>query len=213
MPGVAPSLPTDTAVACSEQGLETVAVTAGYVHPQPRRDLFAVMSAANVDLKGFSDEFYLRQTGAHLRPVLDTLVYLREATTVWLELTTLLIPGFNDSDAELRAMCRWAVTELGPDVPHHFTAFHPDHRMPDVERTPGQTLLRARDIALESGELFAYTGNGGLPAGDTTNCPGCGRAVSEREGYTLRAERRDKDGGCLTCATNIAGRVEPKTGR
>jgi pyruvate formate lyase activating enzyme len=202
----------DSAIACRERGLQTVAVTAGYVHPEARRDLFSVMTAANVDLKGFTETFYRQQTGAHLRAVLDTLVYLRAETTVWLELTTLLIPGFNDSDAELRAMCHWVVTELGPDVPHHFTAFHPDHRMADVARTPSQTLLRARDIAGEAGELFAYTGNARLPAGDTTHCPGCTTAVIEREGYTLRSYRLDEAGRCLACATEIPGRFDPQPG-
>ena len=132
-------------------------MTAGYVNPEARRDFFAGMDAANVDLKGFSDDFYLFTTGARLRPVLDTLVYLRQETDVWLELTTLLIPGHNDSDDELRAMCRWILAELGPDVPHHFTAFHPDHRMRDVPPTPLATLIRARDDRAGGGAAASST--------------------------------------------------------
>ena len=126
----------DVADACHEQGIKTVAVTAGYISPEPRRELFAKMDAANVDLKAFTDEFYVKVTGAKLAPVLDTLKYLRHETDVWLEITTLLIPGKNDGDDEIDALTRWVASELGTDVPLHFTAFHPDWKMMDVPHTP-----------------------------------------------------------------------------
>ena len=141
----------DVADACHARGIQTVAVTAGYIHEQPRREFFAKMDAANVDLKAFTEDFYFKLTGAHLQPVLDTLLYLKHETKVWLEITTLLIPGRNDSDEELTAMCGWIMKELGPDVPLHFSAFHPDYKMPDVPPTPVATLVRARNIALQAG--------------------------------------------------------------
>ncbi|MFN8196337.1 MAG: AmmeMemoRadiSam system radical SAM enzyme [Nocardioidaceae bacterium] len=198
----------DVAEECHERGLRTVAVTAGYVNPEARRDFFAAIDAANVDLKGFSDSFYQFITGARLRPVLDTLVYLRQETDVWLELTTLLIPGHNDSDDELRAMCRWIVAELGPDVPHHFTAFHPDHRMRDVPPTPLRTLVRAREIAIEEGMQFVYTGNLTHPLGEVTRCLGCGNAVIERDRYEVLAYRLTAEGACRQCGTVLPGRFD-----
>ena len=149
----------DVADACHARGLKTVAVTAGYIHDAPRREFYSKMDAANVDLKAFTDDFYVKLTGAHLQPVLDTLVYLKRETDVWLEITTLLIPGQNDSDAELSAMSQWILRELGPDVPLHFSAFHPDWKMQDVPPTPAATLTRARDIALKAGLHYVYTGN------------------------------------------------------
>ena len=130
----------DVADACHARGVQTVAVTAGFIHEQPRRDFFAKIDATNVDLKAFTEDFYFKLTGSHLQPVLDTLIYLRRETQVWLEITTLLIPGKNDSSEEITAMCRWIKTELGPDVPLHFSAFHPDYKMMDVPATPLQHL-------------------------------------------------------------------------
>jgi pyruvate formate lyase activating enzyme len=196
----------DTAIACRERGVRTVAVTAGYIHDEGRRDLFAVMDAANVDLKGFSDDFYQQLTGARLRPVLDTLVYLRSSTDVWLEITTLLIPGLNDSDEQLRAMFGWVVAELGPDVPHHLTAFHPDHRMRDVPPTPLSTLVRAREIALAEGLHFVYTGNVDNRTGEVTSCTGCGTALIERERYAILRYRLTPEGRCSHCGTPLPGR-------
>jgi pyruvate formate lyase activating enzyme len=196
----------DVARACRARGLKTVAVTAGYVHPEGRRDLFSVMDAANIDLKGFRDDFYLKLTGGHLRPVLDTLVHLREETDTWFEITTLLIPGQNDSEAELRAMCRWVRAELGPEVPHHFTAFHPDFRMQQTPPTPLSTLVRAREIALEEGLRHVYTGNASHPEGEVTYCAGCGIALVERDRYRILAYRLDADGRCPECGTPLAGR-------
>ncbi len=196
----------DTARACHAQGLRTVAVTAGYIEEEPRRELFSVIDAANVDLKGFSDDFYQRLTGARLAPVLDTLAYLWHDTDVWVEITTLLIPGHNDSDEELRAMFRWVRGELGPNVPHHLTAFHPDHRMRDVPPTPLSTLVRARDLALAEGLRYVYTGNVDHLAGGVTFCPSCGDAVIARDRYTVSAYRLDEQGRCRSCGTPLPGR-------
>ena len=194
----------DTAVACRERGVAAVAVTAGYVNPEARRDLFAVMDAANVDLKGFTDSFYERVTGGKLRPVLDTLSYLA-GTDCWFEITTLLIPGFNDSDEELRAMGRWVMAELGPDVPHHVTAFHPDWRMRDVPATPAATLLRAREVLLGEGLHHVYTGNITNRLGEITYCAGCGRSLIERDSYEIVGYELTADGACPGCGDRLPG--------
>jgi pyruvate formate lyase activating enzyme len=201
----------DAADACHARGIQTVAVTAGYIHDQPRRDFFAKIDAANIDLKGFTDEFYLRLCGAHLQPVLDTLVYLRRETEVWLELTTLLIPGRNDSDDELARMSDWIFRELGPDVPLHFSAFHPDYKMTDVPATPPETLGRARKIAMAAGLRYVYTGNVHNREGDTTFCPSCGHAVIVRDWYDIEQYRLTPDGHCPDCGAQIAGRYETFT--
>jgi pyruvate formate lyase activating enzyme len=198
----------DTAAACHELGLRTVAVTAGYVHAEPRREFFAAMDAANVDLKGFSEDFYFKLTGAHLAPVLETLEYIRHETSCWLEITTLLIPGYNDSDAEIEAETRWIVERLGPDVPLHFTAFHPDYKMTDVPPTPPATLTRARRIALGNGLRYVYTGNVRDVDGGTTFCPGCGAAVIRRDGYSILGYELTDAGACRHCGAAIAGRFE-----
>jgi pyruvate formate lyase activating enzyme len=196
----------DTASACRELGVLTVAVTAGYIHSEPARELYARMDAANIDLKGFTEHFYFQQTGGHLAPVLDTLTYVRHETSCWLEITTLLIPGFNDSDAELSALTRWVADHLGLDVPLHFTAFHPDYKMTDVAPTPPATLKRARAIALENGLQYVYTGNVRDREGGTTFCPGCREPVIERDWFDVLVYRLDRSGGCLHCGTRIAGR-------
>ena len=201
----------DIADRCHERGVKTVAVTAGYIHAEPRREFYAKMDAANVDLKGFSDDFYWKICGGHLQPVLDTLVYLVKDTKVWTEITTLLIPGKNDSDEELKAECRWIRQNLGPDVPLHFTAFHPDWKMTDVERTPPATLTRAREIALDAGLNYVYTGNVHDEAGGSTHCPSCGKAVVVRDWYDIKAYRLTDEGGCKFCGTPIAGRFEKFT--
>jgi pyruvate formate lyase activating enzyme len=195
----------DVAQACRERGVKTVAVTAGYVCDEPRREFYAHMDAANVDLKGFTDGFYRRLAKGHLQPVLETLEHLAQETDVWFELTTLVIPGWNDGDRELDAMTRWVVEHLGPDVPMHFTAFHPDFRMLDVPPTPGGTLTRAREIARRNGVRYAYTGNVHDRDGGTTFCHGCGRAVIERDWYVLREWRLTPEGGCRYCGTPCAG--------
>ena len=201
----------DTADACHEHGIKTVAVTAGYIHEQPRREFFAKMDAANVDLKGFTDEFYVKLCGAHLQPVLDTLKYLRQETDVWVELTTLLIPGHNDSADEINKMSEWIVRELGADVPLHFSAFHPDYKMIDVPPTPLETLIQARQIALAAGLRYVYTGNVHHREGDTTWCPSCGSALIVRDWYEIEQYRLTPDGHCPDCNAKIAGRFEKFT--
>ena len=196
----------DVADACHARGLKTVAVTAGYIHDAPRREFFARMDAANVDLKAFTDDFYVKLTGAHLQPVLDTLTYLKRETNVWFEITTLLIPDHNDSDAELSAMSQWIMRELGPDVPLHFSAFHPDWKMRDVPPTPASTLTRARDIALKAGLHFVYTGNVHDTTGGTTFCPGCHEALIVRDWYRIDHYSVTPDGHCPHCGTAVAGR-------
>ena len=196
----------DVADACREAGILTVAVTAGYISPEPRREFYAKMDGANVDLKGFTDEFYVKLTGARLAPVLETLVYLEHETDVWFEITTLLIPGKNDSDEELRAESRWIFRELGPDVPLHFTAFHPDFKMTDLPPTPAATLTRARRIAMDEGLRYVYTGNVHDKEGGTTLCHCCGAALIVRDWHRIDAYRVTADGKCPQCATSIPGR-------
>ncbi|MBS0595670.1 MAG: AmmeMemoRadiSam system radical SAM enzyme [Proteobacteria bacterium] len=196
----------DAADACRALGVQTVAVTAGYIHPEPRRAFFAKMDAANIDLKAFSDDFYFRQTGAHLAPVLDTLQYVRHDTGCWLEITTLLIPGLNDSDAELDAMTRWLADHLGPEVPLHFSAFHPDYKLTEVARTPAATLQRARRIARANGLRHVYTGNVHDLEGGTTCCTGCGAALIERDWHRIRRYELRADGCCPHCGSALAGR-------
>ncbi|HZM44871.1 MAG TPA: AmmeMemoRadiSam system radical SAM enzyme [Burkholderiales bacterium] len=198
----------DIADACRERGVKTVAVTAGYMHDAPRREFYAKMDAANVDLKAFTDEFYFRQCGARLAPVLDTLVYLKHQTSVWFEITTLLIPGKNDSNEEIEAECRWIMKELGPGVPLHFTAFHPDYKMTDVEPTPSTTLRRARSIALAEGLHYVYTGNVHDAEGGTTYCPGCRTPLIVRDWYAIRKHRVTPEGNCPDCGKAVAGRYE-----
>src|SRR3954469_19505649 len=169
-PALFPQYPVDVAQACHEHGIRTVAVTAGEICPEPRADFYHHMDAANVDLKGFTEDFYRKICGGELAPVLDTLKYLKHETDVWLEITTLLIPGENDSDAELDRMTRWVATELGVDVPVHFTAFHPDYKMLDKPRPPASTLTRARRIAMANGLRYAYTGNVHDEDGGSTDC-------------------------------------------
>jgi pyruvate formate lyase activating enzyme len=195
----------DTADACHEQGLKTVAVTAGYIHDAPRREFFAKMDAANIDLKGFTDEFYVKLTGAHLQPILDTLAYVHHDTDCWLEITTLLIPGHNDSDAEITALSKWVVQELGPDVPLHFSAFHPAWKMADVSPTPPATLVRARHIALEAGLHHVYTGNVHDVAGDTTHCATCHTPLIVRDWYQINEYHLKENGTCPKCGAALVG--------
>ena len=177
----------DTAAACRARGLHNVAVTAGYIDPEPRREFFAGMDAANVDLKGFDPAFYRRWTGGRLEVVQETLRYVVHETSVWTEITTLLIPGLNDDDRQISALSAWVAGELGPDVPLHFTAFHPDHRLRQLPRTPLATLRRARQLAQREGLRYVYTGNVVDPEGATTYCPHCGAAVVARLGFTVTA--------------------------
>jgi len=202
----------DTASACHARGIRSVAVTAGYVCPEPRRDFFAAIDAANVDLKAFSERFYKKICGAELAPVLDTLTYLKHETDVWLEITTLLIPGENDSDEELGAMADWVVSELGPDVPWHFSAFHPDYRMRDTPPTPPETLRRARAIARSRGVHHANTGNVYDPAGQSTYCSRCDALLIGRSGYVLSEWNLTEAGACRSCGTACPGVFETAPG-
>ena len=201
----------DVAAACHARGVKTVAVTAGYITPDARPEFFAAMDAANVDLKGFTEDFYQSHCAGQLQPVLDTLVYLKRETDVWFEVTTLLIPGENDSDDELQRQTAWMVEQLGPDVPLHFSAFHPDYRMLDKQRTPAETLQRAREIARAAGLRHVYTGNVHDAAGGSTYCPGCQTRVIERDWYELGDYQLDHD-RCRACGTQLAGRFDPKPG-
>jgi pyruvate formate lyase activating enzyme len=203
----------DVAKACRARGVKVVLVTAGYVCDEPCRELFGHVDSANVDLKAFTHDFYRRVCAGQLQPVLDTLMYLRHQTDVWFEITTLLIPGHNDSDAEIDAECGWIAEHLGADVPLHFTAFHPDFKMRDVPPTPPATLSRARRIALDRGLRFVYTGNVHNPDGGRTRCPGCGGVVVERDWYLIDGYRLTDDGCCLHCGTAIPGRYDGPVGR
>ena len=198
----------DVADACHERGIKTVAVTAGYIHPEPRREFYAKMDAANVDLKAFTEDFYFRLTVAHLQPVLDTLRYIKHETDTWLEITTLLIPGKNDSTEEITAMSKWIAEELGPDVPLHFSAFHPDYKMTDILATPLTTLERARAIALSAGLHHVYTGNVHDTSGGSTYCPSCKALLIARDWYEIGDYRLTESGLCPDCDVQIAGHFE-----
>jgi pyruvate formate lyase activating enzyme len=202
----------DVADACHERGIMTVAVTAGYIHAEPRVDFYAKMDAANVDLKAFSEGFYIKQTGSHLQPVLDTLKYLRHETQVWFELTTLLIPGLNDSAEELTMLSEWIVGELGEDVPLHFTAFHPDYKMVTIAATPVSKLVEARKIAQAAGLKHVYTGNVYHQEGDTTFCPCCNEPLIKRDWYDITQYHIADNGRCSYCNTVIAGRFDDFAG-
>jgi len=202
----------DVARACRARGIRTVAVTAGEICPEPRAEFFAAMDAANVDLKAFTDSFYREVCAAQLEPVKDTLRYVARETAVWLEITTLLIPGLNDDPGEIDAMTRWVVDALGPSVPMHFTAFHPDFRMRDRPRTPPSTLARGREIALRNGVRYAYTGNVQNPEGDTTYCHGCGAVLIARDGYDIVDYRLTASACCPGCGARCAGVFEAAAG-
>ena len=202
----------DVAEAARERGIRTVAVTAGYVKPEPMREFYAQMDAANIDLKAFTEDFYHRTCAGALAPVLETLEYVRHETDVWLEITTLLIPGLNDSAEEIDAMSTWVVDNLGDDVPHHFTAFHPDFKMRDLPPTPPSSLDRARPIAMENGERYVYTGNVRDAAGQTTYCHNCGAVLIERDWYQLGRWGLNADGRCASCETSCPGEFDPQPG-
>lgn len=203
----------DVAQAARDKGINSVAVTAGYICPEPRKEFFNAVDAANVDLKGFTERFYHKICGGHLAPVLDTLLYIKNETSVWLELTTLLIPGENDSPAEIEEMSVWIADNLGTDVPVHFTAFHPDYRMMDTPATPPETLFKAREIAKSNGLKFVYTGNVHDSDGGSTWCPACGSALIERDWYKLGKWNLDAQGCCKSCGEWIAGIFEENPGK
>jgi pyruvate formate lyase activating enzyme len=198
----------DAAIACHELGIQTVAVTAGYVHEEAREEFFSHMDATNVDLKAFTESFYHKLCAGQLQPVLDTLQYLKHETDVWTEITTLLIPGQNDSDEELKKLSRWIADELGPNVPLHFSAFHPDWKMLNLPPTPPITLGRARNIAMEAGLHYVYTGNVHDTTGGTTHCPSCDEPLIVRDWYEILDFHVSDEGKCTKCGTVIAGRFD-----
>jgi len=201
----------DTAKACRAVGVKTVAVTSGYIGPSARKSFYEVMDAANVDLKAFSETFYHDLCGGHLEPVLGTLRWLARETDVWLEITNLVIPRANDSPQEIERMCEWIAEELGPEVPLHFSAFHPDFRMTDRERTPPETLEQARDIAIRVGLRYVYMGNISHAQSQSTYCPGCGGVLIERTGYELGGYALEEN-CCRHCGNQVAGRFDPRPG-
>ena len=202
----------DVAQACREEGILSVAVTAGYVMPEPRAEFYRHMDAANIDFKGFTEAFYHKLAAGHLEPVLDTLRYVVHETDCWIELTTLLIPGWNDSEGELHEMTTWVVENLGPEVPIHFSAFHPDWKLRNVPATPPATLSRAREIALANGVRFAYTGNVHDKDGGSTYCPTCGHLLIGRNWYVLSEWNLTPEGTCEACRTPLPGRFEEEPG-
>ncbi len=202
----------DVAQACRELGIKSVAVTAGYINEEPRREFYRHMDAANIDLKGFTEEFYKKLCAGQLQPVLETLKYVKQETDTWLEITNLIIPGWNDSDAELEALTQWVVEELGPDVPLHFSAFHPDYKMRDIPRTPPATLTRARNIAIKNGVRYAYTGNVHDSSGGSTYCHNCGQRLIYRDWYVLGDWQLTAEGACSFCGTPCAGHFEARPG-
>ena len=195
----------DTARACRQAGVKTVAVTAGYISREAREEFFSVMDAANVDLKAFTEEFYHKITYAHLQPVLDTLVYLKRETNVWFEITNLVIPGANDGRDELQRMCEYLLEHIGDDTPIHFSAFHPDFRMRDTPPTPPEKLVEAYEIARQAGLKFVYVGNVHDLGRQSTYCPQCGQLLIERDWYQLGRYALEED-RCRACGTHIPGR-------
>ncbi len=201
----------DTAAVCRERGIKSVAVTAGYVEARPRAELFGAMDAINIDLKGFTQEYYRSVCGGSLAAVLESIEWAVHESSAWVELTTLIVPGHNDSDAELDRLTRWVADHCGPDVPMHFSAFHPDWKMLDCPPTPPETLTRARQIARSNGIHYAYTGNVHDAEGDTTFCPGCNAAVIERDWYEVLSFDL-VEGRCQACGRDIAGVFEAVPG-
>lgn len=203
----------DVAAACKEVDVCSVAVTAGYMTDAPREKFFSHMDAANVDLKAFTEKFYRKICGGELGVVLETLEYIKRETDVWLELTTLLIPGENDSEEEITHLCEWVCDHLGVDTPMHFTAFHPDWKMLDKTRTPETTLLTARRIAQEHGIEYVYVGNVHNIEANSTYCSGCGSTLIERVGYEIYGWGLNQFGTCSNCDLEVAGRFEKEPGR
>jgi pyruvate formate lyase activating enzyme len=202
----------DCAVAARERGIHAVAVSAGYMQPAARAEFYRYVDAANIDLKAFTEEFYHRLCLGSLQPVLDTLCYLRHETKVWFEVTTLLIPGKNDSAEEIERLSGWFMENLGPDVPLHFSAFHPDFKMLDLPPTPPETLIRARNQARAAGLRYVYTGNVHDRTGQSTYCPSCGNLLIERDWYELGEWNLESGGLCRACRTAIPGRFDPEPG-
>ncbi|HEY9678398.1 MAG TPA: AmmeMemoRadiSam system radical SAM enzyme [Drouetiella sp.] len=201
----------DTAKACHQVGIKSVAVTAGYITPEARPEFYSVMDAANVDLKAFTEQFYKKLTLSELAPVLDTLKWLKNESNVWFEITNLMIPEENDSAEEIERMCDWITANLGDSVPVHFTGFHPDYRVQHREATPHKTLIRAREQALKAGIKYAYVGNVNDVDRQSTYCPECSKLLIERDWYELGTYAVE-NGHCKYCETPIAGVFEGAKG-
>jgi len=207
----------DVAKACRDLNINTVAVSAGYICEEPRREFFQVIDAVNIDLKAFTEEFYWQLTGSHLQTVLETILYLKNETTVWLELTTLIIPGKNDSDNEIDLMCAWILEHLGENVPLHFTGFHPAWKMLDTPETPKKSLDKARAIALRAGLNYVYTGNVYDKKAQSTYCAACkalliGRDWYELSEWNIRATSTLGEGVCKQCGALCHGHFESEHG-
>ncbi len=202
----------DVAAACHARGLKNVAVTAGYIKEQAREEFFQRMDAVNLDLKAFTESFYKQLCSASLESVKETAVYLAKKPDTWLELTTLLIPDENDGEAEIEALSAWVLEALGPDVPVHFTAFHPDFRMLEKERTPPATLMRAYRIAIRAGIRHVYTGNIHHEPTGSSYCPGCNTKVVGRDWHQLTHWGLGQGGHCTNCGTSIAGVFDAQPG-
>lgn len=205
----------DTAIAAKKQNLKTIAVTNGYIEKEPRIEFYRYMDAANIDLKAFTDDFYRKITLSALDPVLETLLYVKNETDTWLEVTNLLIPGFNDSEKEIHALVDWFGKHLGSDVPLHFSGFYPCYKMMDVQATPVETLEKARHIALDAGLHYVYTGNRYDPEGNTTYCPHCKEPVIERNNFIVSSYQIEPGSKCAHCQKEISGRfrLKMKSGR
>lgn len=195
----------DVALECHKRDIKTIAVTNGYICPQPAKEFFQYIDATNVDLKGFTDEFYQKITGAHIKPILDTLIYLKHETKVWLEITCLLIPGENDSEAEITRSTKWIAEELGVDVPIHFSAFLPAWKILDTPPTSKETLVKARYIAMKNGIRYVYIGNIYDNEGSSTYCHNCGKCVIARSLYEIKDYQLTDSGDCKFCGTKCAG--------
>ena len=198
----------DCSIEAHKLGLKTVSVTAGYINERPREDFYSFIDATNVDLKAFTDDFYKKITGGSLRPVLETLLYLKNETDVWFEITTLLIPGFNDSTQELNLMTQWIYENLGPNIPLHFSAFHPDYKMMDIPSTSSDILKKARQIALNNGLYYVYTGNIHDVEGGSTYCPNYQKRIIERDWCELIDWKINSEGKCQFCQNVISGQFE-----
>ena len=202
----------DVTRAARERRIKNVAVTAGHISEKAREEFFSAMDAANIDLKAFTERFYRQLCSAELGPVLDTLEFVKRETNVWLEITTPLIPGCNDSSSEVAARSEWVVSRLGPDVPLHFSAFHPDCKMRDVPATPAANLARAREIAKSAGLRYVYTGNVHDEPGQSTYCHACGARVIGRDWYKIISWALDDNGCSRSCGARCAGVFEESHG-
>ena len=198
----------DTAKLCRQNGIKTVAVTSGFINPEPAREFFNAMDAANIDLKGFSENFYRKNCLAKLQPVLDTIKYACNETDCHVELTTLLIEGENDSEKDLQAECEWIIDNVGDCVPLHFSAFFPNYRMRQKNSTNFETLIKAYNIARSAGLKYVYTGNLTNAETSSTYCKNCGQGIIIRNGYKLLQYNLTQGGYCKFCGTKCDGKFE-----